>query len=99
MSALTILQKACKGKVYKRLSDLPVGEYLIENFQLTTVKNGACLVKINLEEYFIFLPERIGKNFNQTFIDEMNAMKTIFVFDGMDPISKRFVTKKNIIQK
>lgn len=91
MNALALLQKNCKTKDYKNFGDLEIGEYLVEEFQFTAIKDKfkddaepKQIVKAVLEDCFVFLPERLTKNFTQEHIDEMNNQKIILIYKGKD---------------
>lgn len=88
MSVLNFLQKACKGKQYRNYGDLAAGEYAVEKFEFKEIKDDKVLVKVNLEEFFVFLPEWISKGMTQEQLNQMNSEKLVLVYYGKDAENK-----------
>lgn len=83
MSALNLLQTACLKKSYKSFKDLPVGSYFIKSFSLADTDHGK-RVRIEIEDTFMFLPERFASSLDEAAIKELNSTPKIMIYSGKD---------------
>lgn len=85
MSAMLVLKNACLKKPYKSFKDLAPGEYIIKQFSVVTSKyEGKRIVRIDMEESYMYLPERFATSMTDAIIAELNASPKIMVFTGKD---------------
>lgn len=84
MSAMEKLRAACQKKTFKSFKSMEVGQYFIDRFSLVETVYGK-RVRVDMEESYMFLPERIFKLVTEADIDELNsATPKIMIFSGRD---------------
>lgn len=81
------LKAACVKKSFKGFKELAPGEYIVRNFQLASSKYGP-RVRIDLDDFYMYLPERFATALTPSRIEELNKAPKIMVFSGKDPLNK-----------
>lgn len=76
------LKTACLTKTFKSFKDLAVGEYMINRFTHVDTKHGK-RVRIDLDGYYMYLPERFSI-LSETEIIELNSSQKIMIYSGKD---------------
>lgn len=84
MSGLKLLNSACVTKPYKSFNDLDVGDYIVERFSYIDTKNFGKRIRMDFDEFHMYLPERFNIIAEQNKIDELNAAPKILHFEGKD---------------
>lgn len=94
MNALQALQTACEPRNFKSFKDLEVGEYPVRGFSLVNTQHGQRL-RVDLEDCYLFLPERFVLHMNADFIAKLNSTKKLMVYSGKDLVNKqRYVSNQ-----
>lgn len=83
-SALNKLQAACIKKPFKSFKDLAVGEYIVNSFVAVETKTYGQRIRINLEEFYMYLPERFQQMLDEAAIGELNLGPKIMIYGGKD---------------
>lgn len=84
MDALSKLREACVKKTFKSFKDAQPGEYIVTQFSKADTGHGE-RVKIQIENYFMYLPKRFNETLTQGVMDELNKSPKIMVYGGKDP--------------
>lgn len=87
MNALEKLKAAClkkSSKSFKSFKDLKVGEYIVYEFSWIQTNHGR-RVRITLDDYFMYLPERFSTNLDDATIAELNSSPKVMVYGGKNP--------------
>lgn len=79
MSALSALKS--NSREYTNFTQLPAGEYQIQKFAKVETPKGERL-RVDLNEYYVFLPERYLNGINEEKLAELNNGKYVMVFKG-----------------
>lgn len=92
MDAMDKLKSACKKtsikKTYKSFKDINIGEYNINRFAVVDCQFGK-RIRIDLDEFFMYLPERFVKFLTDADIDQLNeAVPKVMVYSGKDAENK-----------
>lgn len=80
--ALSALQSACSKKKYQSFKDLEHGEYIVNHFTIIDTSHGR-RVRIDLDDKYMFLPERFVKTI-EPHIDVINKTPKVMVYSGKD---------------
>lgn len=80
--ALTALQSACSKKTYQSFKDLEHGDYIVNHFTIIETTHGK-RVRIDLDDKYMFLPERFVKSIGPH-IDVLNKSPKVMVYSGKD---------------
>ncbi|DAC81321.1 hypothetical protein QKK82_gp03 [Mayetiola barley midge adintovirus] len=83
-SALNKLKTACIKKPFKSFKDLAVGEYIVNSFVVVETKNYGQRIRINLDEYYMYLPERFQQMLDAATIAELNGGPKVMIYSGKD---------------
>lgn len=83
MAALDVLKTACLKKSFRSFNDLVPGEYIIQHFTLMNTNFGK-RVRIDMDDAYMYLPERFAMGLNEAAIAELNASPKIMIFSGKD---------------
>lgn len=83
-SALNKLKTACIKKPFKSFKDLTPGEYIVNSFVVVETKNYGQRIRINLDEFYMYLPERFQEVLDQAAIAELNLGPKIMIYSGKD---------------
>lgn len=87
MNAMEKLKAAClkkKTTSYKSFKDLEAGEYIVYHFSCIQTSHGR-RVRINLDDYFMYLPERFSTGLDDASIVELNSSPKVMVYGGKNP--------------
>lgn len=76
------LKSACLSKNFKSFKELAQGEYIVNRFTHVDTKHGK-RVRIDLEEFYMYLPERFT-SLTEADINSLNASQKIMVYSGKD---------------
>lgn len=76
------LKSACLTKNFKSFKELAHGEYIVNRFMHVDTKHGK-RVRIDLEEFYMYLPERFS-SLTEADINSLNASQKIMVYSGKD---------------
>lgn len=88
MDSLSALKNACTHKKsYKSFKDIPHGEYVIHRFSLAKTVHGK-KVRIDLDDTYMYLPERFADALSESVIQELNLKPKIMVYEGKDAAQK-----------
>lgn len=83
MDALSMLNEACSKKSFKSFNDLLPGEYIVKHFEKHESKHGE-RVRIAIDDYYMYLPQRFNTTLSQGRLDELNKSPKIMVYGGKD---------------
>lgn len=83
MSALELLRAACLKKTYKGFKELSTGEYMVHSFSKVDTGHGT-RIRIDLDEFYMFLPERFAITLNDKHLAELSATRKIMIYSGKD---------------
>lgn len=83
MSALDSLKIACLPKTFKSFKDLAPGEYIVQHFSTMDTIYGKRL-RVDLDECYLYLPERFVKSLSEAAVAELNLSPKIMVYTGKD---------------
>lgn len=85
MSALQLLQTLCEKHPFKSFKELePNKHYMVRYFSIADSKLGK-RIRIDLDDCYMFLPERFVKILSGTLIEELNLSGPIkMVYEGKD---------------
>lgn len=87
MSALEKLKAACgkkTSKSYKSFKDLDAGEYIVYDFSWIQTSHGR-RIRVTLDDYFMYLPERFSTSLDDAEIAELNSSPKVMVYGGKNP--------------
>lgn len=84
MNAIEKLKKACAFKPFISLTNLPAGNYTIQQFQRLDTFNGP-RVRAVLEEYIVYLPDRFVELITHETVKELGEQTVILKNFGPDP--------------
>lgn len=82
-SAMSALKMACTKKSYQSFKDIVPGEYIVEKFSFVESSHGK-RIRIDIEEKYMFLPERFAKMLTVDDINELNGSPKIMVYGGKE---------------
>lgn len=83
MSALSSLKLACEKHHFKSFNVLEPGEYIVQSF--TKVKtNYGDRIRIDLDDCYMYLPERFTKILFDDKLAELNRGPKIMNYSGKD---------------
>lgn len=83
MDALSLLKEACLKKSFKSFNHLQPGEYIVSLFEKYETDHGE-RVRITIDDFYMYLPERFNKSLSQEVIDDLNKSPKIMVYGGKD---------------
>lgn len=83
MNSIKALKVECIGKSFQSFKSLPIGDYIVENFEKISTAHGD-RIRVELQNEFVFLPERFLKVLTPEAIAELNASAVIMSFRGKD---------------
>lgn len=83
MDALALLKDACMTKSFKSFKHLQPGEYIVTLFEKSKTDHGE-RVRITIDNYYMYLPDRFNKKLSQEYIDELNKTPKIMIYGGKD---------------
>lgn len=79
-----MLKKAASySKPLVSFSQLPKGEYIVQEFSLVQTKFGP-KIKADLGDKVVFLPSRFSANMTEENVAELNNIPQILIFSGID---------------
>lgn len=81
LEALNVLNSC--GKKYTNFGKLPIGEYPVEKFSFVSTQQGE-RIRVDLEDYFVFLPQRYFDNVCAERCAVLNKHNYIMVFGGKE---------------
>lgn len=83
MDALSLLKEACVKKSFKSFKDMQPGEYIVTLFERCETNQGD-RIRITIENFYMYLPERFSKSLPQEKLDELNTSPKIMIYGGKD---------------
>lgn len=83
MDALSALREACQKKSFKSFNNLQPGEYIVTNFESSETNHGQ-RIRITIEDFYMYLPERFNKKLTEEVLEELNKSPKIMIFSGKD---------------
>lgn len=83
MSAVNLLKAACLCNGYRGFKDLLKGNYVIDRFSLVDTNHGP-RVRIDVNTWYMFLPERFSKFIKEENLQDLNAATVIMTYSGKD---------------
>lgn len=84
MEAVKVLQNAFKPINFKSFKHLAVGDYVVKNFKVVKTTYGP-RVRIEIDEFYMYLPERATEHLDEKTIASLNSNPTIMSYMGKDP--------------
>lgn len=85
-SALNSLRFNCMKKKIASFNNLPIGQYVVNKFSIVETSHGT-RVRIDLDETYMYLPERFTK-LTPDKIEELSKSSKIMIYDGKDSANK-----------
>lgn len=76
------LKTACAKTTFKSFKDLAVGEYLINRFLFVDTHFGK-RIRINLDGFYMYLPERFA-TLTESELNDLNSSQKIMIYSGKD---------------
>lgn len=84
MSSLDLLKCLCVQHPFKSFKDLDAGQYMVRYFSVVNTSLGE-RVRIDLDDCYMYLPERFGKILKGPVIDDLNCRGPIIMdYKGKD---------------
>lgn len=83
MDALSLLKEACLKKSFKSFKNVQPGEYIVSLFEKCETDHGE-RVRISIDDFYMYLPERFNKPLSHEKINELNKTPKIMVYGGKD---------------
>lgn len=81
--AMAALQSACEKKNFLSFKNLRLGEYIVKNFCIVDSLHGK-RIQIELNDGYMYLPERFVAVLPQPIIDDVNRSPKILIYKGKD---------------
>lgn len=81
--AMAALQSACEKRSFLSFKNLKHGEFVVKNFCIVDTQHGT-RIQIDVNNGYMYLPERFMSVLPQTFIDELNKSPKIMIYRGKD---------------
>lgn len=82
--ALDKLKFACVKVPFQSFKTLPQGEYIINHFSIEQTAHGK-RVRVDMDDCFLFLPERFARVTTEAEINELNSSPKVMIYSGKDP--------------
>lgn len=86
-TALGVLRLACTKKKFTSFKDFSTGQYVVNKFTIVETTYGK-RVQIDLNDSYMYLPERFVHMLTQKDIDELNKSSKIMIYKGKDSTDK-----------
>lgn len=86
-NALGVLRLACTKKKFVSFKDFSTGQYVVNKFTIVETTYGK-RVQIDLNDSYMYLPERFVNMLTQKDIDELNKSSKIMIYKGKDTTDK-----------
>lgn len=84
MEAIKALNKGSEPVNFKSFKNLEPGDYIARKFMIVKSRYGKRL-KVYIDDYFIYLPERHAIELNDELLDVLNNNLVMLKYSGKDP--------------
>lgn len=81
--AMAALQSACQKRKFISFKNIEPAEYIVKNFSIVDSTHGK-RVQIDLNDGYMYLPERFIDSLPQRLIDELNKSPKVMNYKGKD---------------
>lgn len=78
------LKNACLKQSYISFTNLTPGEYIVRRFTLVEGKFDRKRVRIDLDTWYMYLPERFASKLDGKAIADLNTKPRIMIYAGKD---------------